>query len=304
MIDTKHTNYTEIKKVNEQAKSNLAKYVEDCENNYRNQIVEVVKHIQNDKKLKFVLLAGPSSAGKTTTARLLCENFNKFGLTAKVISLDDFFVNREDTPKWDNGKYNYESVDAIDWKLFDTCINNLLKKGKSKMPTYDFITGIKSLTYEATLQEDEIIVIEGLHSLNPVIDNFIPAEFSVKVYLSPRVNFLDAEGNEVMNGKQMRFFRRLIRDSFTRGTPPEKTVLVWPDVQRGEVLYIDPFKDSAHYHINSCHYYEVGVYKSILKELNLLDSDILKEFTHKLKEFDYVNKDVVPNSSLLTEFVH
>ena len=300
----KTTNIIKIQEINENVKNNLNNYIEECENNYKGQIAQIVKRIQNNKEIKFILLAGPSSSGKTTTARLLCENFAKFNIKAKSISLDDFFVNREDTPRWEDGSYNYESVDAIDWKLFDTCMSNLLTNKKSSMPTYDFITGIKTISYETTLDDNEIIVIEGLHSLNPIIDNFIPTNKSIKIYLSPRANFVDENNNEVMNGKQMRFFRRLIRDAFTRGTNPSQTLQVWPDVRKGEVLYIDPFKDLADYHINSVHPYEVGVYKSILKELNLLDNKELSSFISLLDKFDFVDKTVVPDSSLLTEFVH
>lgn len=299
-----YKNCVYIKDVNNEIETNLNRYVKYCEEDYKKQIFEIVSHVKENKNTKFVLLAGPSSSGKTTTARLLGEYFNSFDLKAKVISLDDFFVNRVDTPKWENGKYNYETVDAIDWKLFDECVNNLLKNGYSKMPTYNFITGEKEFNYETTLAEDEIIIIEGLHSLNPIIDNFIPTNLSVKVYLSPRVNFLDENGNEVIDGKQMRFFRRLIRDAFTRGSSPEHTLQVWPDVKLGEKLYIDPFKNQADYHINSCHNYEVGVYKSILKELNLLEDPILLPYTKLLEKFDMVDKDIVPSSSLLTEFVH
>ena len=297
-------NYVNIYDVNKEIKENLKRFVKYCEEDYKKQIFEIVSHVKENKTAKFVLLAGPSSSGKTTTARLLKEYFDSFGLKAKVVSLDDFFVNRVDTPKWENGKYNYETVDAIDWKLFDECMNNLLKKGCSRMPTYNFITGEKEFNHQTTLAEDEIIIIEGLHSLNPVIDNFIPTKYSVKVYLSPRVNFLDENGEEVIDGTQMRFFRRLIRDAFTRGSSPEHTLQVWPDVRRGEKLYIDPFKNLADYHINSCHNYEVGVYKSILKELNLLEDPILLPYTKMLEKFDFINKDVVPSTSLLTEFVH
>lgn len=299
-----HKNYIKISSVNENINKDILSYVKKCEFNYQNQITKIVKQTINDKSKKFILLAGPSSSGKTTTARLLCENFASFGIKAKPISLDDFFVNRDETPKWEDGRYNYESVDAIDWKLFDTCMSNLLNNKKSSMPTYDFITGIKSITYETTLEDNEIIVVEGLHSLNPIIDNFIPKNNSVKIYLSPRVNFVDDDNNEIMNGKQMRFFRRLIRDAFTRGTSPKQTLEVWPDVQKGEILYIDPFKDNADYHINSVHLYEVGVYKSILKQLNLLDDSQLAPFVKLLANFDFVEKSVVPTTSLLTEFVH
>ena len=293
-----------ITDINENLKNNLQEFVITCENNYKNQIKEIISKVHLNKDIKFVLLAGPSSSGKTTTARIICENFAKVNIKAKAISLDDFFVNREDTPRWEDGKYNYESVDAIDWKLFDECMSNLLNNKKSKMPIYDFITGKKSLAYESTLEDNEIIVIEGLHSLNPIIDNFIPKNKCIKIYLAPQIEFIDKNNKVVLNGKEMRFFRRLIRDAFTRGTSPNQTLQVWPDVVKGETLYIDPFKDLADYKINTVHPYEVGVYKSILKQLNLLNDKQLKSHLDKIAEFDLVDKSIVPNDSLLTEFVH
>ena len=293
-----------ITDINENLKNNLQEFVITCENNYKNQIKGIISKVHLNKDIKFVLLAGPSSSGKTTTARIICENFAKVNIKAKAISLDDFFVNREDTPRWEDGKYNYESVDAIDWKLFDECMSNLLNNKKSKMPIYDFITGKKSLAYESTLEDNEIIVIEGLHSLNPIIDNFIPKNKCIKIYLAPQIEFIDKNNKVVLNGKEMRFFRRLIRDAFTRGTSPNQTLQVWPDVVKGETLYIDPFKDLADYKINTVHPYEVGVYKSILKQLNLLNDKQLKSHLDKIAEFDLVDKSIVPNDSLLTEFVH
>lgn len=293
-----------IATINENLKDNLQEFVFNCENQYKNQIKEIVSKVYLNKNIKFVLLAGPSSSGKTTTARIICENFAKVNIKAKPISLDDFFVNREDTPRWEDGKYNYESVDAIDWKLFDECMSNLLNNKKSKMPIYDFITGKKSLAYESTLEDNEIIVIEGLHSLNPIIDNFIPKDKCIKIYLAPQIEFINNSGKTILNGKEMRFFRRLIRDAFTRGTSPSQTLKVWPDVIKGETLYIDPFKDLCDYAINTVHLYEVGVYKSILKQLNLLDDKGLKVHLDKITEFDFVDKSVVPSDSLLTEFVH
>lgn len=297
-------NLVDISEINSEIANNLQSFVNWSETEYQKQIINIVDSFQNNKHLKFVLLAGPSSSGKTTTARLICENFKEFNIKAKPISLDDFFVNRVNTPRWEDGRYNYESVDSIDWKLFDECMSNLLNNKKSKMPTYDFISGTKTMDHEITLEDNEIIVIEGLHSLNPVIDNFIPTVYSVKVYLSPRIHFYNKDGKEVLNGREMRFLRRLIRDAFTRGASPEHTFEMWPDVVLGEQLYIDPFKKDADFHINSIHLYEVGVYKSILKEMNLLNSPLLAKYAIKLAEFDDVDKNIVPKTSLLTEFVH
>lgn len=292
-----------ISEMNSKLLNDLNNYICLCEQNYKSQIEKIVSYFKLNKEIKFILLAGPSSSGKTTTARLLKECLEQNGFNAKSISLDDFFVERVDTPLWDNGKPNYESVDAIDWKLFSTCTHNLQTAGKSVMPTYDFITGTKSYNTELTLKQNDVIIIEGLHSLNPVIDNFIQAKNSLKIYLSPSIMYL-RDDEEVMNDITLRFFRRLIRDVYTRGSTPDKTLNEWDDVRRGEKLYIDPYKSTANFSINSSHPYEVAIYKSILKELNLESNERMKPLLRPFDNFVAIDKKSMPKDSLIQEFVH
>lgn len=292
----------EMEKLNHEVKFNTANYIKECETNYQNQMEKIVESIKLNEEIKFILLAGPSASGKTTTAKLLTQNLDKSGFNAKAISLDDFFVEREQTPLWEDGTKNFESVDAIDWKLFDECIQNLLQKGEAIMPTYDFITGKKFYSDKLTLKDKDIIIIEGLHALNPIIDNFISTKYSVKVYLSPFINYLE-NGEILMDELQLRFFRRLIRDVATRGATPNTTLKDWPSVRKGEKLYIDPFKHTANFTVNTSHPYEVCVYRDILKSLNLLSNP---EFSSLIKPFEYVkslSRDLVPSDSLLKEFI-
>lgn len=293
----------EITKLNNQIKNNTINFINECENNYKIQMEKIVESLKLCPEIKFILLAGPSSSGKTTTAKLLKYDLEQNGFNAKAISLDDFFVERVETPLWEDDSYNYESVDAIDWKLFDGAMNNLLKFGETTMPTYDFILGKKVFDKKLTLGKNDIIIIEGLHSLNPIIDNFISTNLSLKIYLSPLIDY--TENNEiVMNEVNLRFFRRLIRDAYTRGSSPKNTLNDWPKVRLGEKLYIDPFKHTANFTINSAHPYEVCIYKSILKELNLFND---KDFARLLRPFEYfksLSKDYLPAESLIEEFVH
>ena len=292
-----------VSQMNNKLLNDLNNYISVCEHNYKSQMEKIVEYFKINSEIKFILLAGPSSSGKTTTARLLKECLEQNGFNAKSISLDDFFVERVDTPLWDNGKPNYESVDSIDWKLFSTCTHNLQTQGKSVMPTYDFITGTKSYNTELSLKQNDVIIIEGLHSLNPIIDNFIQAKNSLKIYLAPSIMYL-RDDEEIMNEITLRFFRRLIRDVYTRGSTPDKTLYEWDDVRRGEKLYIDPYKSTANFSINSSHPYEVAIYKSIIKELNLEQNERMKPLLKPFDNFVAIDKKSVPKDSLIQEFVH
>lgn len=296
-------NIIEIAELNSKILNDADSYIKKCENAYKIQMEKIVSFVKLNEEIKFILLAGPSSSGKTTTAKLLRENLENNGFNAKTISLDDFFVERDNTPLWEDGTKNYESVDAIDWKLFDKCMHNLLTTKKTIMPTYDFVTGSKSFNTSLELNDKDIIIIEGLHSLNPIIDNFISTNLSLKIYLAPIVEYLK-NGETVMNGTELRFFRRLIRDVYTRGSTPQRTLEEWKGVLLGEELYIDPYKNTANFTINSSHPYEICIYKYCLKALNMSNYPSLCD---KLKPFESVvilDKKLMPSDSLLQEFVH
>lgn len=296
-------NIIEISKLNSKILNNAEDYIEKCENSYKSQMEKIVSFIKLNQEIKFILLAGPSSSGKTTTAKLLCENLEKNGFNAKPISLDDFFVERDFTPLWEDGSKNYESVDAIDWKLFDSCMHNLLTTKKTIMPTYDFISGSKFYTRTLELNDKDIIVIEGLHSLNPIIDNFISTNLSLKIYIAPIIDYIKND-ETIMTGEELRFFRRLIRDVYTRGSTPQRTLDEWESVLLGEKLYIDPYKHTANFTINSSHPYEVCVYKYCLKALNMANYPVLYDRLRPFESVAMLDKKLVPQDSLLQEFVH
>ena len=161
--------------------------IETAEKRYHNQLENMIEEVLNLKTIRFILLAGPSSSGKTTTSHIIKELLEKNKKHAKVISLDDFFLERDETPTLQNGDKDYVSVNAIDWKLFDKCMSELLEKGETQLPSYDFLTGSKNFNNEkTTLKQNEIMIIEGLHALNPIINNFIPHSFSYKVFVCPK----------------------------------------------------------------------------------------------------------------------
>ncbi len=291
-----------IKSINKNIKSSLNQFILKSELGYKNQIESVSQHIAENPLTKFVMIAGPSSAGKTTTANLLALSLNKLGINTRVLSLDDFFVEREETPLWEDGTYNYESVNAIDWKLFDECVSGLLNKKEVVLPTYNFVTGKKQLISKAKLLQNDIIIIEGLHALNKIIDNFIPKTVSVKIYISV-FSSITNNGKTVLNKMDIRLLRRMVRDMRCRGTMPKETLINWTSVNRGEKIYIHPFKKTANFFIDSFHPYELCIYKKMLNDYKNLHKEELPVVDKLLKDFYEVNAEVVPKQSLLREFV-
>jgi len=288
--------------INKNVKNNCKNFVLECENKYRSQVDEVTKTITNDKSIKFVLLTGPSSSGKTTTSKLLAMRLEKAGYDTLPLSLDDFFVERSETPLWEDGELNYETSDSIDWHLFGSCMRKLLQSEEVVLPTYNFVTGKKEFSSAPTrLSQNGIVVIEGLHALNPIIDKYIPINKSYKIYLSANTDIYQT-GKLLLKHFDVRIFRRMIRDLYTRSTSIDETLKIWQKVRLGENLYIDPFKDDANYHINSFHAYELCIYKKILKSFES-DSKELNKLKNSLKDFEELSAEVAPKDSVLQEFL-
>ena len=171
--------------INEEAKKNPLDFILKCEQRYENIIGAIAERIENEKGREIVMLAGPSSAGKTTTAKKLCEALNQKGIKTYVLSLDDFYLNRSDIPYLPDGTQDYETVDALDLDCFTECVNKLLKGETVKNPIYDFVTGKRSETEfnEITLGQEDAVIIEGLHALNPVITEKIQGKL-LKIYIT------------------------------------------------------------------------------------------------------------------------
>ena len=289
-----------LAEINNGIKSNLDSYITACENAYIAQVKEVAQNTIN-KGAKFILLAGPSSSGKTTSSKILANTLAENGYKAMPLSLDDFFVEREQTPKWEDGTYNYETADAIDWVLFGKCVKSLLEGKSVKLPTYNFATGSKYFDAETTITQNTIVVIEGLHALNPIIDKYIPKNKSYKVYISLNTDVYQ-NGKPFLRHETIRQYRRIIRDLYTRSTSIAKTLEMWRQVLTGEALYIDPFVDSVEYKINSFHPYEICVYKSIFDSLINHDKEI-PNILKKLEPVHELSKQAVPSTSVLQEFI-
>ena len=296
--------------INEQALRNPTDFVLKCEERYNNIIEDIAKRITTEKGREIVMLAGPSSAGKTTTARKLCENLNEKGVKTYVLSLDDFYLNREDIPYLPDGTQDYETVYALDLNLFTECVNKLLMGETVKNPVFDFTTGKRSDKEfnEITLGKEDVVIIEGLHALNPVITEKIEGKL-LKIYINVSSRIYDNKGNIILNKRNMRFVRRMVRDYKFRDSTVNNTYKLWKNVTAGEDKYLFPFRDNADIKINTIHLYESCVLKSqalpLLYESEISDEykDDAKKLCKALEKFEDINISSVPEDSLLREFL-
>ena len=274
-----------------------------------NRLLMLSRRINENKdKIKIVLLAGPSSSGKTTTSRKLCMFLQSFGLHPKVLSMDDYFVEREENPKDENGNPDYECLEAIDLKLFDSQLSDLLKGKEVTIPTFNFALGKKEYRDKLMLQNDDIIVIEGIHALDPKILTNIPRENKFKIYISPLTE-LNMDNQNRVSTTDNRLLRRIIRDNRTRGYDVEHTLRSWASVREGEEKYIFPYQDEADYTINSALIYEIGVLKTYVEPLLYSvpnDSPYYEEakrLINFLRLFLPIPADDIPQDSILREFI-
>ncbi len=285
----------------------IINFIKSCELMFNLDIANVAKKI--DKDVKFILIAGPSSSGKTTTTSRLASYFEALGYNPIKISLDDYFVNREDTPKDASGKYDYECLEAIDVKLFNENIQKLLDGQSVKFPKYNFLTGMREYYRgEVKLDDKSIFLIEGLHALNDELTKDIDDKYKYKIYLSPFIP-LSIDKYNYISTLDLRLLRRIIRDNRTRGYDVIKTIDNWQNVRNGEEKYIFPYIHQANAIINTALAYEVGVLKVFVESLLLsvnVDSVYYEEarrLVDFLKQFFPIPGEYVNDESILREFI-
>lgn len=275
-----------------------------------NRLFDLAKQIYAKKdELKIVLIAGPSSSGKTTMSRKLSLYLRAFGLNPKPLSIDDYFVEREKTPRLANGKYDFESINAIDLPLFNQQLEQLLAGEEVEVPTFNFQKGIKEyLGNKIKLGEEDILIVEGLHALNDALTKNIPRERKFKLYISPLTD-LNIDNYNTISTSDVRLLRRIVRDNRTRGYRAIDTIKTWDTVRRGEELYIFPYQDDLDYVYNSALTYEIGVLKTYAEPLlyQIDASSIYYEEVKRLLDFlalfVVVPSVYVPADSILREFI-
>lgn len=300
MIDT-NTFY--LDEINNLAQTDKALLVSMSEEMYHNQIKELVADALA-KPVKIFLVAGPSSSGKTTTSSLITQELKNNNKSALTISLDDFFFDRERTPRLPNGKFDFENITAIDLEYFNEFINDLTTTHHGKMPIFDFVEGRrKPDLVDVTIDDNTYLIIEGLHALNPTLLN-IPRENLYKIYICVQSNFNIGDNLEI-DYTNLRLMRRFNRDYYTRGRTLEGTLESWQEVLDGEKLYIDPYKNDVDYNVDSTLMYEPLLFANYLMPL-LQKSNLpkIKEIMLMLKNCSTLTKDIIPSNSLLNEFIY
>lgn len=273
------------------------------------KIGEIAKQIADDPKIKFVLIAGPSSSGKTTFSHRLSIQLRVNGLTPHPIAVDNYFVNREDTPKDKDGNYNFECLEAIDVKQFNQDMTALLNGEKVYLPIFNFKTGQRNYsTIPKQLGENDILVIEGIHCLNPKLTENLNDSNKFKIYISALTQLNIDEHNRIPS-TDGRLIRRIVRDARTRGTSATRTIAMWNSVRRGEEENIFPFQEEADVMFNSSLVYELAVLKQYIEPLLFGVDKHAPEYVEAkrlLKFFDYfigIGSENVPTNSLLREFI-
>ncbi len=273
------------------------------------EMIEIVNTIKERKGVKFIMIAGPSSSGKTTFSHKLSIQLRASGFKPHTIGVDDYFVERSMTPKDENGNYNFEDIEAIDIELFNKHMTALLAGEKVSMPTFNFKTGCKEyLGNTIQMGPDDILVIEGIHCLNDKLSYSLPTESKFKIYISALAQINIDEHNRVAT-TDVRLMRRLVRDSRTRGASAKRTFAMWDSVRRGEEKNIFPYQEHADAIVNSAMAYELSVLKPYVEPLLFSikeDEPEYLEAKRLLKFLKYVlscSAEFVPIDSILREFV-
>ena len=272
--------------------------------------MDLAKEIEARRdSIKLVLIAGPSSSGKTTTSRKLTMYLKAFGFNPKPLSIDDYFVDREDTPKLPNGDYDFECIGAVNTELFNEHLSKLIAGEEVSIPTFNFFKGKgEYLGNKIKLEENDILIIEGLHAINEKLTSSISKDAKFKVYLSP-LSDLNIDNHNMISNSDVRLLRRIIRDNRTRGYSAEDTISKWQNVRNGEEVNIFPFQNDVDFVFNTSLIYEICVIKLFAEPLLFgIDntSPCYEEVVRLLNFLDMfvgIPTDEIPSDSILREFI-
>lgn len=273
------------------------------------KIAQIAEQILARERVKFVMIAGPSSSGKTTFSHRLSIQLRALGMRPHAIAVDDYFVNREDTPRDENGDYNFECLEAIDVKQFNEDMLALLRGEEVELPTFNFKIGKREYKgNKKKLGPEDILVIEGIHGLNDALSQALPREKKFKIYISALTEINIDEHNRIPT-TDGRLLRRIVRDARTRGSSAERTINMWASVRRGEEENIFPFQEECDVMFNSALTYELAVLKQYAEPLLFavpVTSPAYNEAKRLLKFLDYflgASCDNIPQNSIMREFV-
>lgn len=288
----------------------IKEFIELNEIKQNNDLLEIANKIQNNiNDIKIVLIAGPSSSGKTTTCKKLALYLKSKGLNPFTLSTDDFFKDRKDTPKNEKGEYEYDIPEAIDIDLFNEKLDALLKGEEITLPTYNFLTGEKEYKHPpVSLKNRDLLIVEGIHTLNELLTSKIPRENKLKIYISPFTP-LGLDRHNHVSTVDLRLIRRIVRDARTRGYNAVDTLKSWRNVRISEEKYIFPYQKEADIVLNTALIYELGILKTfavpLLYNVNYKSEYYTeaKRIINFLKIFLNIPESALPETALLREFV-
>lgn len=285
----------------------IIKLDEVIANNKLLTIAEKIAHRKNE--IKIVLIAGPSSSGKTTTSRKLSMFLKSFGMNPKPLSIDDYFKSRKETPKDANGNYDFESINAIRIEEFNADLNDILLGKEVKIPTFNFVIGepeYKGKTLK--LEENDILIVEGLHAINDELTKTIASDKKYKIYVS-ELTSLNIDDENFVSTSDVRLLRRIVRDARTRGYTAETTISSWDRVREGEEKYIFPYQNDVDMVYNTALVYEIGVLKlyatPLLYDIKTTSPyyEEAKRLLNFLRMFLAIPSDMIPTDSIFREFI-
>ena len=273
------------------------------------KFAELISDIERKGKKKIILIAGPSSSGKTTFAKKLCTNLKLIGYNPIMISMDNYFKEREDTPLQENGEYDFETIEAVDMKLFNNDMKKLFSGKKIDIPEFNFVVGKKEYNGNVLkLEENDILVLEGIHTLNPNVLKDIDDKLKYRIYIAPMTT-LNIDDFSKVSTTDTRMLRRILRDFNTRGNSVEKTLGMWSNLMRGESKWIYPYTKNADYIFNSSYVYEIGALRTFVEPLLLkvnTNSEYFSEarrLYHFIQKFLPIETTEIPQDSIIREFI-
>lgn len=299
-----------LNEINKRASECPKEFIKECNNEYIESIIQIANRIESDDDIIIVAIAGPSGSGKTTTAHILRDKLEALGETTEVVSLDDFYLPADDLPIMPDGSQDIESVNALDIALIKQCFQEIISSGKASLPRYDFKTKSRIPNdKQLDIGSHGIVVVEGLHAMNPLITDLVPHKNILKIYISVNRSVEDQNGVQMLSSRQIRLVRRVLRDDRFRGSTATETLHLWNNVIDGERKYLYCFKDTADIHLVTFHPYELGVYRERFCKMrstvnkNAPCYEYFIDTANALERFNAVDSNLVPSDSLIREFI-